>query len=386
VYIVRTTQTVRGQAPYKTYLRYAGGLAPGANVLFGGIKVGQVTAVGPASEDPTRIEIAFEVKTGTPINQKSTAQVGSVSIMSSPALSITTGSNDARRLSAGEVVGSQEAVSLEEITRRVAVVAESANVLITTLGREVPILTGDARKFLANLNEISGPRNQKQIEGILADLNTLLKRESPKIAQITDQISALAKHADSVVESVEPVFANVDRRDLPTDNIHAAIQRAIGPLLQYEILSVVPWIRKELVAETYQKGCCFILGDAAHVMSPTGAYGMNTGIGDAVDLAWKLAAAVEGWGGMRLLGSFDAERRPIAHRNVTEASSNLRRMRSPGRNDELLDDTEAGAATRRSTRVWKRSTKSTTTRAWPCRSCSGPCSSASPSWWRRCSC
>ena len=136
-------------------------------------------------------------------------------------------------------------------------------------------------------------------------------------------------------------------RDLSTDNIHAAIQRAIGPLLQYEILSVVPWIRKELVAEAYRKGSAFILGDAAHVMSPTGAYGMNTGIGDAVDLAWKLAAAVEGWGGNLLLDSFDAERRPIAHRNVTEASSNLRRMRSPGRNDELLDDTEAGAATRR---------------------------------------
>src|SRR6185436_16656727 len=110
------------------------------NVLFGGIKVGQVTAVGPASEDPTRIEIAFDVKTGTPINQNSTAQVGSVSLMSSPALSITTGSNDARRLSAGEMVPSQEAVSLEDITRRVAVVADSANALMTTLGREVPTL------------------------------------------------------------------------------------------------------------------------------------------------------------------------------------------------------------------------------------------------------
>jgi 2-polyprenyl-6-methoxyphenol hydroxylase-like FAD-dependent oxidoreductase len=136
-------------------------------------------------------------------------------------------------------------------------------------------------------------------------------------------------------------------RDLSNDSIHAAIQRAIGPLLEYEILSVVPWIRKELVAETYRKGRAFILGDAVHVMSPTGAYGMNTGIGDAVDLAWKLAAVIGGWGGETLLDSFDAERRPIAHRNVTEASSNLRRMLSPGRNDELLDDTESGAATRR---------------------------------------
>ena len=65
VYFVRTTQTVKGQVPHKTYLRYAGGLAPGATVLFGGIKVGQVTAVRPDSEDPTRIEIGFQVRNGT---------------------------------------------------------------------------------------------------------------------------------------------------------------------------------------------------------------------------------------------------------------------------------------------------------------------------------
>jgi 2-polyprenyl-6-methoxyphenol hydroxylase-like FAD-dependent oxidoreductase len=136
-------------------------------------------------------------------------------------------------------------------------------------------------------------------------------------------------------------------RDLSIDDIHAAIRRAIGSLLPYEILSVVPWIRKELVAESYRKGPAFILGDAAHVMSPTGAYGMNTGIGDAVDLSWKLAAAIGGWGGEALLGSFDAERRPIAVRNVREASGNLRRMLSPGRNEKLVDDTETGAALRR---------------------------------------
>jgi ABC-type transporter Mla subunit MlaD len=211
IYFVRTTQTVRGQVPYRTYLRYAGGLAPGAAVLFGGIKVGQITALRPASEDPTRIEIAFNVKTGTPINQKSTAQVGTVSIMSSPALSITTGSNDARRLGAGEVVPSQEVASLEEVARRVATVAESANELMIILGREVPILTGDARKVLANLDHITGPRNQKQIQRILAELNVILARESPKIALITDRISELTKHADSVVVSLEPVVSNVDR-------------------------------------------------------------------------------------------------------------------------------------------------------------------------------
>ena len=72
----------------------------------------------------------------------------------------------------------------------------------------------------------------------------------------------------------------------------------------------------------------FIAGDAAHLMSPTGGFGMNTGIGDAVDLGWKLEAAIKGWGGADLLRSYDAERRPVGLRNVAEASRNLRRMLS----------------------------------------------------------
>ena len=112
-YLIHTTQTVRGQVPYTTHLRYAGGLAPGAAVLFGGIKVGQVTAVRPWSEDPTRIEIVFAVKSGTPVNQKSTAGVGTISLMTTPSLMIATGSNEARRLSACELAPSSESLSLK---------------------------------------------------------------------------------------------------------------------------------------------------------------------------------------------------------------------------------------------------------------------------------
>jgi len=227
VYLVRTTQTVRGQVPYTTHLRYAGGLEPGGAVLFGGIKVGQVTAVRPWSADPTRIEIVFAVTSGTPMNQKSTARVGTVSIMTTPALMITTGSNEAGRLSAGSVVPSAESLSLEEIEGRVAKLAESADALITELQREIPALTGDARTFLANLNQISGAQNQKRIEQILANVDTLLKRESPKIAKITDQISDLTKHADSVVSSVQPVIDHVDHAVVNVDHTVDAIR---GPL------------------------------------------------------------------------------------------------------------------------------------------------------------
>jgi phospholipid/cholesterol/gamma-HCH transport system substrate-binding protein len=211
IYFVHTTQTVRGQVPYKTHLRYAGGLAPGAAVLFGGIKVGEVTTVQPWAEDPTRIEIAFAVTSGTPVNQKCTARVGSVSMMTAPALMITTGSNEAGRVSAGGVVPSAESLSLEEIEGRVGKLADSADALVAQVREAVPGLTGDARTFLANLNQISGADNQKRIAQILESLNTMLGRESPKIAKITDQISDLAAHAESVVSSVQPVVEHVDQ-------------------------------------------------------------------------------------------------------------------------------------------------------------------------------
>jgi hypothetical protein len=112
------------------------------------------------------------------------------------------------------------------------------------------------------------------------------------------------------------------------DDIRVALKRAMGCDFDYEIQSVMRWVRRELVADSYGTERIFIAGDAAHLMSPTGGFGMNTGIGDAVDLGWKLEAVVKGWGRAELLHSYDAERRPIGLRNVAEASRNLRRMLS----------------------------------------------------------
>ncbi len=109
-------------------------------------------------------------------------------------------------------------------------------------------------------------------------------------------------------------------------DIHAALTRAIGRDFDYEILSVMRWVRRELVAERFGTSRVFIAGDAAHLMSPTGGFGMNTGIGDAVDLGWKLEAVYRGWAGPGLLASYEAERRPVGLRNVGEASRNLGRM------------------------------------------------------------
>ncbi len=134
--------------------------------------------------------------------------------------------------------------------------------------------------------------------------------------------------------------------ELTEEEIHGHIREAIGVDFDYEIVSVMPWTRRQLVAKRLREGRVFLAGDAAHMMSPTGGFGMNTGVGDAVDLSWKIEATLRGWGGDNLLDSYDAERRPVAVRNVTEASGNLGRMLSADDTPELLDDTPEGAAVR----------------------------------------
>ena len=135
MYYVGNEQWGRHLTPYKTYLRYAGGVEPGSEVLFGGINVGKVGGVRAWSQDPTQIEILLEVKEDTPLNEKSVAKLGSVSLMSSPAISITTGTQGAPRLKAGQAIPSQETVSIDDMTRKLSGIADSAEELITSGAR-----------------------------------------------------------------------------------------------------------------------------------------------------------------------------------------------------------------------------------------------------------
>jgi phospholipid/cholesterol/gamma-HCH transport system substrate-binding protein len=195
--------------PYHTYLRYAGGLEAGAPVLFGGISVGKVTAVRPAVSDPTKIEISLDVKDKTPLNEKSVAKLGLVSVMSGAALSITTGSNDAKRLPPGSTIPSQEEASLDEITGKMAVVADNANGLITEVRGELHGISGDARTLLANLNNVTGPANQQNIRSVLDNVNAMLVTERPKIDRLADQLNTVAQHADETIENVNGTVTDV---------------------------------------------------------------------------------------------------------------------------------------------------------------------------------
>jgi len=224
IYLINS-QMSAGTVPYKTYLRYAGGLEPGASVLFGGINVGKVNAVRPATVDPTKIEILLDVKEGTPLNQKSVAKLGMISVMSGAALSITTGSNDAKRLPPGSSIPSQEAASLDEIAGKMATVADNANGLITQARGELEGISGDARNLLASLNNLAGPANQHKVQAVLDHVNNMLATEGPKIDRIADRLIALSQHADDTIQNVNGTVTDVRQ---PLRNDLAELQKTLA--------------------------------------------------------------------------------------------------------------------------------------------------------------
>jgi hypothetical protein len=98
--------------------------------------------------------------------------------------------------------------------------------------------------------------------------------------------------------------------------------------------------------ESFGGGRVFLCGDSAHLFTPTGGFGMNTGIDDAANLAWKLAASVRGWAGPSLLASYEAERKPVAIRNTSAAHRLARNVGEVPVSRAMEDDTEAGAIAR----------------------------------------
>jgi len=121
----------------------------------------------------------------------------------------------------------------------------------------------------------------------------------------------------------------------------AQFEKTVGVPVKYEMLYVGEWKQNLLLADHYGKGRVYLAGDAIHLVIPTGGLGMNSGVGDAIDLGWKLEATLRGWGGPKLLDAYEIERRPVGERNVAAsryASLGRRKWRSLWRNlDELVE-------------------------------------------------
>ncbi len=127
----------------------------------------------------------------------------------------------------------------------------------------------------------------------------------------------------------------------------AVIRKATGIDCDYSILSSDEWVANELIADRYREARVFLAGDACHLHPPFGGYGMNMGVADAVDLGWKIAAVLQGWGGPTLLDSYEPERRPVHQMVLDEAVANHAVLSNQLWQDGIEDAGEAGDNLRR---------------------------------------
>ena len=149
---------------------------------------------------------------------------------------------------------------------------------------------------------------------------------------------------------VDPIAGQLDLQRL--------VQGALGRPVPVEIVSTDPWTARMELADRCRAGRVFLIGDAAHLNPPFGGHGLNTGIGDAVDVGWKLAAVLDGWGGLGLLDSYEAERRPLQQRVIAAAAANMSVLSTQLVRPGMDDQGPAGEQIRRTAADQIRATKS----------------------------
>ena len=153
----------------------------------------------------------------------------------------------------------------------------------------------------------------RQIHGA-AIMYWMVNEEMPSLLGPMDEAGLWTFMVTKLFDNIDP--ATIDPADL--------IRRGTGLRdLDIEIVGTDLWVAHRLVADAYSNGRVFLAGDACHLHPPFGGFGMNMGIGDAVDLGWKMSARLKGWGGEQLLASYEAERRPVHERTMDEAVHNF---------------------------------------------------------------
>ncbi|WP_370267309.1 FAD-dependent monooxygenase [Nioella sp.] len=178
--------------------------------------------------------------------------------------------------------------------------------------------------------------------GLGAVLKGMFGRPMAQVHTLADETRGYLTSVDGRDEWRLSIYAQTIEDKIPAEVVRAVI----GDALPFDVLQAQPWSGHRVVADHYRLGNVFLVGDAAHLRWPKGGFGANTGIGDAVDLGWKIAAVLDGWAPEALLDTYETERRPIAIRNTNEAANNrvLDHMITP---DPILDeDGPAGNAAR----------------------------------------
>ncbi len=226
---IANVQLRGGMVQYKTYFTFAGGVEKGAVVRFGGLKCGRVAQLRPWAEDPTRVELVLEVRPETPVRQDAVASVSTLGMLGENYVEITPGKKNAAPLAPGGVVGSMEAVDFAALTRRVGSVADSSQLLIVDLHKNLNQISDKADQLLANLNQITGQKNRQSLENLLDSSNRMIADQAPKINRITDTLEQTTQKIDALVSELR----GTNRRagDL-ISNLHKTVEETREPIQQ----------------------------------------------------------------------------------------------------------------------------------------------------------
>jgi 2-polyprenyl-6-methoxyphenol hydroxylase-like FAD-dependent oxidoreductase len=120
----------------------------------------------------------------------------------------------------------------------------------------------------------------------------------------------------AIVPGLDPAYGAAHAAEL--------IAGLAGAPVEHEVLATDPWTARMLIADRFADRRVFLVGESAHVNPPWGGHGFNTSVGDAVNIAWKIAAVTRGWAGQELLASYEPERRAVIEQTVASAESNMR--------------------------------------------------------------
>ncbi len=224
---VANVQLTGEKVAYKSYFNYVGGLDDGGLVRFGGRKAGVIRSIRPWSEDPTKTEIIFDLRSDVPVNEQSKATIASLNALGQNYLEIMPGSNDAPRIEPGGTVESVEALTFTDLTNKVGEVTDKALELMGDLQVKLDLVVTDAQELLGNLNELTGTDNQENISKLLANGNKLFDEQAPKIDRITTQVSTTLENVETLLADLRKVAGNADTTIV---NVNKTVEETREPI------------------------------------------------------------------------------------------------------------------------------------------------------------
>lgn len=220
---------VSGQyAQYKTYLKFAGGLEPGAPVRFGGLKVGRVKTLRVASHDPSLIEIELAVRRDVPVRSDSVAAIAQLGLLGENYIEIQPGRSSAR-IPAGGTIPAAEIQDLNALLRRMNAVMELAEPLLTDLRQNLNKVSADLEKVIANVNQLTGEGNQAHLAGVLRQTDEMLAANRPRIDSTAANLQTASAKFDPLLTDLRNTTARIEKL---TSSLNGVVDENRGQLQQ----------------------------------------------------------------------------------------------------------------------------------------------------------